>query len=319
MPKVSVLIPTYNQARYVSEAIESALVQTYSDYEIVVVDDGSTDGTGAVAEAYIPRVRVIHQENRGESGARNAGLQATSGEYIAFLDGDDVYLPDKLERQVNVLGTHQEVGVAYSDVYLWDTTAGQSQALRLFPGQGAPSGNVLERLVRGNLLTIHAALVRRECLETVGFFDETIHTFPDWELWLRLAANYEFFYLPGPVARYRLHPGMVSRNRQKMWQGALTVRRKLLNGPLLTYVSAETRQFNRYQCGLLSCLVGDIDQGRTLLLQSYREEPPIRAAILVYAASLLGRRALQMLVTLRSMTGDRLVGGASCFLPEYVK
>ena len=114
MPRVSVIIPTYNSARFVVQAVESVLAQTYSDFEVIVVDDGSTDNTPVALAGYRQKIRYLHQENRGPSAARNAGYRASQGDYVLFLDSDDLIPPDTLERQVSFLNDHPEFGLVYS-------------------------------------------------------------------------------------------------------------------------------------------------------------------------------------------------------------
>src|SRR5712672_3063531 len=124
MPKVSIIIPAYNQARFLGVAIESALRQTFSDLEVIVIDDGSTDQTRQVAAGFGDRIRYIHQDNTGLPGARNRGIRESSGEYLCFLDSDDFYHPDKLQRQVELLDADPEIGFVYCDIVTTDE-AGQ--------------------------------------------------------------------------------------------------------------------------------------------------------------------------------------------------
>lgn len=295
MPRVSVILPTYQRAHLVGRALQSVLAQSYPDLEVIVVDDGSSDGTRDVIARFTdPRVHYIFQENRGLAGARNTGVRAARGVYIAFLDDDDEYLPDKLAQQVPVLDAHPECGVVYSDVYLCDAAGKRLRLVADALGRGSPpTGMVLEALVYGNFLVSNAPLLRRECFSQAGLFDERLRMFEDWDFWLRLACEALFFYQPGAVARYHIHAVMMSRNRERMWGGALAVRRKIQAMPQFATLSRAAQQFSCYQSGLLECLVGDMALGRRVLWQAFTGRPPIRRAGPLWALSYLGRRALR--------------------------
>ncbi len=298
MPRVSVILTTYNRADLVGRALKSVLAQTLADLEVIVVDDGSSDRTREVITQFAdPRVHYIFQENRGLAGARNTGVRAARGAYIAFLDDDDEYLPTKLAQQVPALDAHPEYDVVYSDVYLCDAVGKPLRLVVDALGRGSlPTGMVLEALVYGNFLVSNAPLVRRECFSEARLFDERLRMFEDWDFWVRLACEALFLYQPGAVACYRMHAAMMSRNRERMWGGALAVRRKIQAMPQFATLSRAAQQFSRYQCGLLECLVGDMEVGRRALWQAFTGQPPIRRAGPIWALSYLGRPALQTTV-----------------------
>ena len=298
MPRVSVILTTYRRAHLVARALQSVLAQSYPDFEVIVVDDGSPDGTRDVIARFTdPRAHYIFQENRGLAGARNTGVRAARGAYIAFLDDDDEYLPTKLAQQVPALDEHPEYGVVYSDVYLCDAAGNRIRRVSDALGKGdPPSGMILEALVHGNFLVSNAPLLRRECFE-VGLFDERLRMFEDWDFWLRLACETRFLYQPGAVACYRIHAAMMSHNRERMWSGALAVRRKIQAMPQFAALSQAAQQFSRYQCGLLECLVGDMTIGRRALWRAFTGQPPICKAGPLWALSHLGRDALRAVVS----------------------
>lgn len=186
-PSVTVVIIAYNTRDFVEVAIDSVLRQTFRQLELVVVEDGSDDGTRAlVAGIDDPRVRYLRQENAGPSAARNLGIRASSGELIAFLDSDDWWEPAKLERQVAALSAHPECGWAFSG-------ARQVTEFGQVMDEGLPqvSGHVLRHMLPVNCVTgsSSSVIVRRRLLESVGGFDETLRYSEDWDLWLRLAAS----------------------------------------------------------------------------------------------------------------------------------
>ncbi len=221
MPKVSVIIPTYNRASMVCEAIDSVLAQTYPDFEVVVVDDGSTDGTGEVLRArYGDRIRYFYQENQGRAVARNRGIRASTGEYLIFLDSDDWLLPEALEIQVGFMGRHPEVDVAYGDGYYCDAEGHPLQRI----GEERPSvpeGGLLPMMVLHNVVVAtHSAMVRRRALDLLGdpWFDEQLRGTEDADFWLRLAAAGACFAShDGLVCMYRLHGGNATSPTHPQW------------------------------------------------------------------------------------------------------
>jgi glycosyltransferase involved in cell wall biosynthesis len=227
-PLVSVVIPTYNRARYVEEALTSVLDQTYDRVEIVVVNDGSTDDTDAVLAQYRQRIQYIHQPNRGVAAARNRGLAAARGELVAFLDADDVWLPEKLARQVHCLAQDLTVGLVHTDAMYWQAETG-SQLLR--HAETYYQGHCYARLFLGNRIVTSSVLLRRECLEKSGIFDEAIRrpTVEDYDLWLRVARVFAFAYIPEPLVLYRVHPGNASQDHHTLMQYELYVLEKALH------------------------------------------------------------------------------------------
>lgn len=188
-PTVSVIIPTYNRAHLVGRAIRSVLNQTYQDFEIIVVDDGSTDNTEEVVKSFNdPRIRYIrHEKNRGGSAARNTGIRATYGEFIAFLDSDDEWLPEKLEKQV-LICSDEQIGLVYTGRKVIDSQSGQVLS-KIVPDK---EGNVYEQLLERDFIgTCSSVMVKKEALENIKGFDETLPARQDWDCWLRIARNYK--------------------------------------------------------------------------------------------------------------------------------
>jgi glycosyltransferase involved in cell wall biosynthesis len=208
MPTVSVLITTHNRARLVGDAIESVMAQSYPDWELVIVDDGSTDGTREIVAGHVkqdPRVRYVYQPNQGLSKSRTRGLELLTGDYAAFLDDDDLYLPDKLERQVGFLEAHPDVALVYSQVDLVDARTGQH--LRLSPKKPALT---FQELLAECTIASHSLLVRRACLERLGGFRRDLRGGDDYEMWLRIVRTHRIAFLPGRVGIYRWHDGNMS-------------------------------------------------------------------------------------------------------------
>lgn len=206
LPLVSVVIPTFNRCGLVQQAIDSVFAQTYPAYEVVVVDDGSTDGTEqALADRFGEQIRYIWQDNQGESVARNAGISMATGEYIALLDSDDIWLPDKLSQQVLLIESSSRVCMVGCQAWLIDF---QGQRLDDTPlGSGLePADLSLESLLLSNRFGGGSiGLIRRGALEQVGGFDADIRFGEDWDLWLRLRAQWDFAFIPVPLACIRRH------------------------------------------------------------------------------------------------------------------
>jgi glycosyltransferase involved in cell wall biosynthesis len=231
MALVSVIVPAYNQSRYLGEAIESILRQTCSDFEAIIVDDGSTDDTESVARGFLgdPRIRYIYQENRGLSAARNTGLRAARGRLLAFLDSDDAFLPDKLAILAGELEIHPEIGLVAGQAIPIDEHGCRVGRIfnRCLPQEGA-------NLLLGNPLHVGSVLLRREWQERVGEFDESLRSYEDWDLWLRLArAGCPMGWVPRPVSLYRFHSMQMTRDGGQMTAASFAVLSKVFGDPSL--------------------------------------------------------------------------------------
>jgi glycosyltransferase involved in cell wall biosynthesis len=229
---VSVVIPTYNSAQFLEEAIKSVLQQTYSDLDLVVVDDGSTDNTRRVVETFTDtRLRYAYQSNRGRSAARNLGLEISQGDYVAFLDADDFFLPDKLKIQVDLLDRDPSLGLVAAGHL--EVDARGEPLRRLEPWRWRPT-LTLESWFLGNPLQIQSVLVRRVWLERAGGFDQTFHYAEDWDLWLRLALlGCRMAWSEDVHSAYRFHAQNTIRDAERMKQGGLRVLDQVFRQPNL--------------------------------------------------------------------------------------
>lgn len=234
MPKVSVIIPTYNRAELLRQAVESALAQTFNDLEVVITDDGSSDETAQVAASFGERVRCLLLPHSGlPAAARNAALQASQSEYVAFLDSDDTWFPEKVVRQVERLEQDPEAGIACSNALALFSGKEKPGAPYLHPGQGA-SGWALADLLQDNFIITSTAVVRRSLLEQTGLFDEQpeLRALEDYDLWLRLAAISKVIYLFESLAVYRDTTASSIRSQRpsdRYWSGRLRVLENLQN------------------------------------------------------------------------------------------
>ena len=201
MKKVSIIIPAYNKAEYTRQTVESVLAQTYPGIEIIVVDDGSSDTTPQVMAGYGTRIRYIRKANGGACSARNEGIRNASGEYVAFIDCDDLYHPEKIERCVDCLENNPFFGFVYTAASFIDQK-GNIQGQYDHPRSS--EGRITRRLILGNFICNSTVVVRRDVLAKAGFFDEKVFTPADWDMWLRLSQVSGAGYLKVPLTKYRV-------------------------------------------------------------------------------------------------------------------
>jgi glycosyltransferase involved in cell wall biosynthesis len=307
---ISVIIPTYNRAAFIATAIESALSQTRRPDEILVVDDGSTDGTDCILSEFGPPVRVIRQPNRGRSAARNTGLRAATGDAVVFLDSDDLLMPDCVAFCAEALESHHEVGVVYSDAMLVDAERNllclHSEAM---PGP-RPSGMVLGELARRNFLTI-TTMVRRSCLGETPFQDGMEYA-EDYDLWRRLASRYEFLYVDKPLTCYRVHDAMsVCAQFTESLAGQVEVQRRIIEMP--EFQQLPRGEQSRAVCGygVKRAMLGETSVPRSYFWRAIRTSPAYPAGYLLLLLSLCGNRALQFAILQRRRLAGNLLGAES--------
>ena len=221
MPTISVIVPAYNVERTILETIKSVQQQTFSDFELIVINDGSTDRTLELLNTVTdPRLKVFSYTNGGLPTARNRGISHATGEFIAFLDADDLWTPDKLELQLAALQQHPEAGVAYSWTYFKDEQGVHSYA----DESNRFEGNVYaDLLVKNFLHNGYNPLIRKQAIESVGEFDPTLKSCEDWEFYLRLAAKWPFLLVPKPQILYRQSSGSMSSKVEVMEKYLLLV------------------------------------------------------------------------------------------------
>lgn len=221
-PLISIIIPSYNSLHFLPRSIGSVFAQSFSDYEIIVVDDGSTDGTkSSMSKLFGSAVRYHYQANKGLAGARNTGLQLARGTYIQFLDADDTISPDKLEKQAIFLNQNEDVDAVFSDYIVVDAN-GQLmvEATNRLTMSGLEGKDVLGCLAREGFFVVHCLLTRKSALEAEGGFDENSQCFEDWDLWLRMLINgRRFRYLPGISAQYYKHGTAMTDNHSLLVEG----------------------------------------------------------------------------------------------------
>jgi glycosyltransferase involved in cell wall biosynthesis len=230
MPKVSVIIPAYNAMAYLPETLDSVLNQTFTDFEVLIINDGSTDHIASWAvNISDPRINVISQDNQGLPGARNTGIIHAQSDYIAFLDADDLWESTKLQKQVECLDSKPEVGLVYTWTLLVDQqgkSTGTVTAAHI-------EGNAWEKLLLGDVVgSGSSAMIRRDCFDTVGLFDTELSSIEDCDMWVRIAACYSLAVLKEVLVHYRQHPSNMSKDYDRMMHNSrLKIEKKFRDVP----------------------------------------------------------------------------------------
>ena len=215
LPLVSVILPTYNCAAFLPHSIGSILAQTYNSYEIIVVDDGSTDNTKEVLYPFMQRIKyILLEQNKGLPTARNIGIRLAQGKYIAFIDADDLWLLEKLQTDIEYFETHPEVRMVYSKHLNIDQNG---RMLDETSQKRLPSGNIFTQLFsKQNFIITSSVVVRKEIFETTGLFDEQLSNCQDWDMWLRIAFYFKVGGINTPLVKYRHNPHSLSKNRNNV-------------------------------------------------------------------------------------------------------
>jgi glycosyltransferase involved in cell wall biosynthesis len=204
-PVISVVIPTWNRAQFIAPTIDSVLRQTYAQYEVIVVDDGSTDNTAEILAAYRDKIIYILKQNGGVSSARNAGIQAARGRYIAFVDDDDLWLPDKLSLQAQLMEQNPALGLVYCGAVKI-----RKDGTRIGEARPEKRGAIFKELVCSNHIagSASAAMVRRDVFSRSGYFDEQLSPCADWDCWIRIAQHHDVDYVDAPLVHLTIHDSM---------------------------------------------------------------------------------------------------------------
>ncbi len=286
-PTVSVVIPAYNAERYIGETLESVLAQTYRDFEVVVVDDGSTDGTREIVRNYGEPVRLVEQPNSGPAAARNRGIREARGRFIAFIDADDLWHPEKLALQVPKFDSPQ-VGLVYCRVARVDA---EGRVIEESVARN-PQGWVFEDFLFRNHCPTSGAVVRKEAFERCGYFPEDMVWAEDWHLWLRIARFYQFAAVEKMLVHHRVHGASLTAKHWGMYRGA----RSVLEGALTDSAPPRLRRMRRRGLHRLDrnyalCLlaIGQRGRARRIFARAVANGPSDPHAALGLLATLLPR------------------------------
>ena len=286
---VSIIIPTYNCARLIGRAIQSVLNQTYRDFELIIVDDSSTDNTDKIVKKFQEqdkRVKYIrHEKNRGGSAARNTGIKNAKGEYIAFQDSDDEWLPEKLKKQIEVFkNTSSKVGVVYTG--FWRIKDNEKTYI---PQSWVKQkdGNIYFELLKGNFVGTPTILIKKKCFKKVGMFDENLPRLQEWELVIRLSKYYNFKCIDEPLLVSYYTSDSISANND-----ALIKAIELIITKHFTDFSKYKKILSRHYFGLgrILYLDGDLINGRRYFMKAIKKYPLNIKYSLSYLVSFFGPR-----------------------------
>ncbi|MGC9526203.1 MAG: glycosyltransferase [Limnospira sp.] len=289
MPLISIIIPVYNGEKTIRETIASVLNQTLTDFELLIIDDGSTDSTSAIASSFTdPRIKLLSYPNAGLAASRNRGIRESQAEYISFIDADDLWTPDKLESQYQALREHPEAALAYS----WTDCIDESGNFFRRGSHFTVDGNVYSYILVNNFIESGSnILVHRRALLEVGLFDESLSGAADRDLWIRLAARYPFVAVPKVQILYRISPTSMSANiiRQAK-ESTGVIQRAYSQAPSSLQYLKKHSLANIYKYLTVKALEGEPDRGRAIF-----------AAQLLYQAIVNEPSLLQHRVTVRAL------------------
>ena len=292
---VSIIIATYNRATWLPAAIDSLLNQTRPPDEIIVVDDGSTDDTSQVLATYASALTVISQENQGLSAARNVGIRAATGDLIAILDSDDTLPPHSIERRARILEANPGFGVVYGDALLIAPDGEPLGKFTEFRRGERPTGDAFAALAYHNLSPPHAFMFRRECLDVVGLFDSTVDTMGDHDLWLRMAAQFQFYYVDKVVAHYQTHEQMMSVIKDDlMRRHNIIIQERAVNHTAFARLTPHQKARIYTSLATKYTVMGEVSSARRWLRKSIRLSPAYLPAYNRLLLTLLGKRGISI-------------------------
>ena len=310
---ITVIIPNYNYEKYIGETLQSLIAQSYQNWECIVVDDGSQDGSRAEVRKYVEvdnRIKYLYQPNGGQASARNRGLKYARGNYIQFLDADDLLEPLKIECHLQFLEAHPEIDLVYGETRYFRNEFPTERRYSLWtdnlPWMPKVSGRgteLIEKLIESNIFTVSSPLIRKAVIDSVGEFDTTLNPIEDWEYWMRCAiANVSMHYLDveGTMDLIRIHAFSATQNLRRGAYKRLLMRRKfsrILPDHRLRAANAEhlkkteemwigTESFD----GVAHLKKGQILQGARKIYQAIRLNPVVARQILIRRLSKLGVR-----------------------------
>ena len=301
MPRVSILLTCYNHLGHLKVAMDCIRAQTYQDYDIVALDDGSTDGTREWLtqlqkdEPSLPLLLYFNDKNLGTYGALNKGIDVSTGEFIAEFNDDDVWAPTKLEKQVAMMDAHPEIGLVHTSGHFIDGDGNRLKVNPLgFEWPKTGTGDVLLELIPYNKIIASSVLVRRKCFEEVGKFNTEYFGSGDWEMWYRIAERFHVGHIDEPLTLYRVHAGSASHFKDKVAADDRRIREWMLPR-LRTYTdrgwdnrALRNMTAHQYACiGSQKVWMGDAAGGRKMYIESLKVMPWRFKSVLRYLVSFL--------------------------------
>lgn len=305
MPCCSIIIPAYNAITYLPKTVESVLKQTFTDFEILIINDGSSDNIVEWASGIKdPRLKLISKENQGVSAARNTGIAEAKGEYIAFLDADDLWEPTKLEKQLQCFKNNLLLGLVHTEMVLIDEKG--KSLVRKFTSN--IEGDALIHLLEHNTVVTSSVIVRSSCLETVGNFDKNLRYFEDWELWVRIALRYPFALIKEPLIFYRQHPNNTTKNWQMLEQNLGSIEQVFQSVPEeLSYLKNRTYAYAKIYLAWKTLQSGYYKQAANFRNQAIKDyskvlfsDTLIRLSVTILLMQLFGKNGFSKIESLIS-------------------
>ena len=296
-PLISVITPVYNAQATIIETVQSIKNQTYQDFEIICVDDGSTDQSVALVSDKFPDVHIVRKENGGQPTARNAGLRAARGRLITFLDSDDLWIAEKLEKQITFLNDNPHLEWIYSDTWFFEE---RTSNIRYLASDRHPllEGDILEPLFLNNFIPSPTLMFRRSVFEQVGVWDETVQTAEDWNMWLRIARSFPNGVCREPLALYRIH------TQNKLSKVDPFVYSRTINQIIESHAAKSPERLSRLvdrskaiqetKVALRQLKKHRPDVARRLLWRAFKRAPFRLTTFLLLIGSCLPRRVLEM-------------------------
>lgn len=294
-PLVSIIIPTYNRCQWLAEAIESCLAQTYRPVEIIVVDDGSKDLRAKEIASGYPAVKYFYQENRGLGAARNTGLRLCQGEFVQFLDDDDLLSEDSISKKISIFRQKFDVDIVYSDLELISGDGKQIARYYEERKRPLPEGDIYPDLLFNNFIPAHALLWRKSALQRAGGFPER-SMLEDWECILRAAEHSRFAYIDEPLGCYRLHGENISLRFETQASAYAEVHKMILASDRFKQVPRSLRVRLICKYALKQFAEGDRALGKDFLRQAFSTSRRHPLPYLVLGFSLLGQRVNRSLI-----------------------
>jgi glycosyltransferase involved in cell wall biosynthesis len=272
---VSIILACYNGARWIGKAIESILTQTYKDFEILIIDDGSTDNSKKIVNSYFDqRVRYFYQRNRGFSAAVNRGIKESRGNLIGFIGQDDLWMPNKLELQIKYFSEHKYVDLVYSDFYSFNS---KDRIIRIIKGASndfSSKQEIVMQLFLGNFIGFETVLLKKKCFDEIGLLDERMVAFSDHDIWLRIAGSFKIGYLALPLVKKREHKSQLSNAKEIVMRDEFLIVKKAIDRyPFLKRVELRKLFLLYYAWGTYLLTTGKDKEARQKLIKAIRCQP----------------------------------------------
>lgn len=300
MPRVSILLTCYNHLAYLPACLEGVRSQTFQDFEIIAIDDGSTDGTREWLSQQPDLITIFNEQNLGTYGTLNVALARAQGEFIAVLNDDDLWAPRKLQAQLDLFDAHPEIGLVHTDGHFIDGKGDRMEGSPLgFEFPRTETGDVLVDLIYANKIIASAVLVRRACFDQVGSFNEEYFGSGDWEMWMRVAEKWHVGFVSEPLTMYRVHGANASHKLERIWRDDEKLRvwidERSGSYPASPRMHAALAH-NQACLGTVRTLNGNPRAGRAAYARSIRMQPGRLKSYLRWLATFAGPRVFRRLL-----------------------